>query len=257
MKAGTIRQTFGSRCNVLRVFQCIFLLGLPLTVLTAVAGTGTNGFGPPQSFFAGILPSTNASKRNFPSTPQVQIFTPDLDGDGKPDLAFFLNGGLSVSKAGDTEIIVLMRNSSASSGQVSFDAPVNILRITNTSRIFPSIYPRPLPLYVDLNQDGRAELLLSTSTGAMLWQNQGHVGEISSNTFTSHVIVNVGNGLTQMFASDLDGDGRTDLVFSGTNIVILPNLTSAGGLIAFGAPMAVTNSVGTTGGVLLDVDSDG
>src|SRR2546423_11326207 len=97
---------------------CIFLIIFQLSVWSAETGIGTNGFGAAQSFFAGIPTNISTPPRKFPSASnlQAQISTADIDGDGRPDLAFFLNLGVSGSRTGDIAVIVLMRNSTTPGG---------------------------------------------------------------------------------------------------------------------------------------------
>ncbi|HZY38962.1 MAG TPA: FG-GAP-like repeat-containing protein [Mucilaginibacter sp.] len=164
------------------------------------------------------------------------IYVADIDADGKPDIVC-----LTTSPAA----IIVYRNTSSGSN-LSFDAGV------------------PLPTggaayaYLTINDadgDGLPDIV-STSFGqqsVIVYRNNTTAGKIS---FAPPVYHNVGNASDNAVLTDLNGDGKTEIVSCGTENVSLSitNNASTPGNFNFGATTVLSAG---TGGLLQVADFDG
>jgi len=164
------------------------------------------------------------------------IYVADIDADGKPDIVC-----LTTSPAA----IIVYRNTSSGSN-LSFDTGV------------------PLPTggaayaYLTINDadgDGLPDIV-STSFGqqsVIVYRNNTTAGKIS---FAPPVYHNVGNASDDAVLTDLNGDGKTEIVSCGTENVSLSITTNASTPGNFNFGTTTVLSAGT-GGLLQVADFDG
>jgi len=202
----------------------------PITVtVNGLVGYSKTAFQPTYSGGGSdINPSSFAPPMNLP-TPNGPHHTviADLDGDGKPDLAFVDIYDSRIS---------LFRNISVpgSITETSFEARVD----------FPSFYNNPANdnlwgiTAADLDGDGKLDLLLCDRVSNVVWvyRNISTAGTLDTNSFAAPVAFPT--GILPMYprVADLDGDGRPDIIVGNNTagtISILRNI---------GAPGAITTN---------------
>ena len=140
----------------------------------------------------------------------------DLDGDNKPDI-IVPNFGLNS--------ISIFRNTS-SSGTVAFASKLDIATGRNPAGVSVG----------DLNDDGKPDLVVSCSLSnyIYLFRNTGSAGTVS---FAAANTVDIGSMVDATAISDLDGDGKQDIVVTGNtdSVTIFKNNTAAGGTFSLAA----------------------
>jgi|GEM_PF-835653 len=130
----------------------------------------------------------------------------DLDGDGKPDI--IISNTL-------TNTVNILRNTSVSNS-LSFDKVISL----------PAVSPRSIVLE-DFNGDGKLDICIINGDNLIsIYQNNSQQGSLTLNSFGQRVDVTVGSMLEGIYASDLDGDGRPDLVLTNGNnpLILLQNI---------------------------------
>ena len=178
------------------------------------------------------------------------VLVADFNGDGKPDVAFYVGGSLAVYLGvGDGTFSGpfgisggLWGAPSACSGQpgqpvvadVNGDGKVDLicgsLVLLNTGGLAFSAAPTALAgnavLAADFNRDGHADLLLADASGKLavaLGNGDGTFGP--SLPVSGLLTYNPQNPNQQILVGDFNGDGLIDLVgpsADGTSIVVLP-----------------------------------
>lgn len=131
----------------------------------------------------------------------------DMDGDGNPDLVL----------SEDNSNTVIFLNTSTP-GSIGFSAKP--LKVVNGGGSSLAV--------MDFDGDGKNDVVTSTNSGAvLLFHNTSAKANLS---FESTVVVaSTGYRITMVNASDMDGDGKPDLIFSGSKAVsIMRNTTVAG-----------------------------
>lgn len=173
----------------------------------------------------------------FTNNPGITV-TDDIDGDGRPDLAAI---------SGQNMISVL-RNTSIP-GSPSFAPRVDIS--TGISGSNPFYFA-----FNDMDGDGKADLVAANYSGATLIirRNTGSAGTISFDTGIDFSLPQYGTGVV---LSDLDGDGRPDVISTSTanqGFSVFRN-TSSPGNISFAA--RVDLGIGNGSITVADLDNDG
>jgi hypothetical protein len=119
----------------------------------------------------------------------VQVTVSDFNGDGKPDFAFTLNGGISA-------LYILLGN-----GDGTFQSPL----------ITQGLSPSAIKLVAaDLNADGKPDLVLADEgDGVFVLLGNG------DGTFAAPATYNPGNnGAATVIVEDFNGDGKPDLAIA-------------------------------------------
>ena len=146
----------------------------------------------------------------------------DLDGDGKPDLI--------TANQGDNTISVFRNISSP--GNIAFDTRKDFAVGSNNS--FPSGYPNAVTIG-DLNNDGKPDIVASVGDASIfsIFKNTSTPGSISFATRQDMgQLLNGLNAPVDVLITDLDKDGKGDIVFSNISsdsghVVIFRNTTTA------------------------------
>ncbi len=175
----------------------------------SLSGTITSGsFAPKVDFAAGNHP--------------LGVAVADIDGDGKPDVA--------VANLNDSTISVL-RNISSSGTITSGSLAPPVTFATGSG-------PRSMAI-VDIDGDGKPDLVtnnMNSNTVSVL-RNVSTSGSINAGSFAPKVEFAAGNSQRYMAISDIDGDGKPDLVVTNgpSNTVSVFRNTSTIGNITTGS----------------------
>ncbi|MCM5527352.1 FG-GAP-like repeat-containing protein [Parasegetibacter sp. NRK P23] len=170
----------------------------------------------------------------------------DVDGDGKIDIVS------SVYRPSNTDRISVFRNITSTPGSLNasnFDAPV----VYGTS----GRWARMVRLG-DLDNDGKIDILVSTSGGGgMIFRNTSTPGTPS---FAAAVEPGLGLGEGFIEISDMDGDGKNDIVtrgWGGDVVRVLRNTSSGPGVFSFSAAQSFAVESGVSSFDIGDLDGDG
>ncbi|MDP2886152.1 MAG: FG-GAP-like repeat-containing protein [Ignavibacteria bacterium] len=167
---------------------------------TSTSGSITSGsFAPKVDFTTGAFPCSVAIS--------------DIDGDGKQDLV--------VANYGSNSAVSVFRNTS-SSGSItsgSFAPKVDFATGTNPYSLAIS----------DIDGDGKPDIVTANngSNTVSLFRNTSSSGSITSGSFTAKTDFAVGTGPSGVVLSDVDGDGKPDIIITNQNsntVSILRNM---------------------------------
>ena len=169
---------------------------------TTVPGAATLGFAAPPSFGTGTHP--------------YAFTTADVNGDGKPDLI--------VANEGDAiaNVSVLLNTTAPGAATPSFAARWSFLAGTNPYWVTA----------VDVNGDGKPDLVVANygeSAVSVLLNNTAPGA--STPSFAVQQTFQTGSGPVSVAATDVNGDGKLDLVvadFFDNEISVLLNTTAPG-----------------------------
>ena len=255
-----------------------------ITILRNISAPGSVGAG---SFEAPITVSTGASMSNF--------VIMDMDGDGKPDLVvnrfnvitIFRNlaspGSFSATSFAAGQDIVSSSSSRIAVGDADGDGrndlvytradPYNariLVKRNISSKGFPLSFDTEVEVgrtgnpvidevvMADLTGDGKPEILSLYSVRGVLsiWNNRSTPGSITTSSFTGGFGVSGGGTyLTNFTIGDLNGDGRPDLVLSGSSSGFLSVFIATAN--SFASPVTVSVSPYFPSGLAIgDLDGD-
>ncbi len=197
-----------------------------------------------------ITATSFAAKVDFAtdSTPS-SVAVGDLDGDGKPDIV--------ITSIFPNKISVYRNTSSIGSiGSASLAAQVDF--------IADSISLPTTVAIEDLDGDGKPELVVTNSYGntVSVLKNKSTVGSIDNTSFAASVDFTTGLGPTYVAISDVDGDGKPDLVIADYNantVSILRNttVTDSINLNSFAAKVDFAVGTGPHALAIGDLNGDG
>ncbi len=178
-----------------------------------------------------------AAKVDYPTgVGPVNVVIGDLNGDGKPDVVVANNSSASIS---------IYKNTSVS-GAISFAPKIDYTGGSRTNSIAVG----------DLDGDGKPDLAVANTLfpALLIFKNTSVSGTIS---FNAGLDLFIGN-YTRIAISDLDGDGKPDLVGTdgGSGLSAHRN-TSASGTISFAAVVNFTTGNNNSTVSIGDVDGDG
>ena len=180
----------------------------------------------------------------------------DLDADGKPDLI--------ITRYNLNQLSIFKNVSTVGSiAASSFASPVDFLAGAEPGGVAVG----------DFNGDGKPDIVVADygSNTLSIYKNQTSAGIINSSSFASRVIEATGSNPSSAAVSDIDGDGKSDIIVANNNsatISIFRNATSFtpstnNGLIAYYPFNGNTNDAsgngnnGTANGAVLTADRFG
>ncbi len=131
------------------------------------------------------------------------VYSGDVDGDGKADLAV----------AAEDNTVSIFRNTSTT-GNISFAPKVSFTTATGLQGVSLG----------DLDGDGKADMATAGSKLG-IFRNTGSIGNISFGTRTDY---NVGANATSVNIGDLNGDGKSDVIVASANVTAHLNQSTVG-----------------------------
>jgi hypothetical protein len=217
----------------------------PFTVTTGgLTATSAKAFIVTFSNGGTISSNSYSSKIDFNTDLRPNgIVAVDLDGDGKPDLATPNN----YSIAGQPASVSVLRNTSNASG-INFAAFQNL----NTGPVTYTLASG------DIDGDGKPDLVAHSiaELNISVFRNTSTIGNIS---FAPKVDYSTVGGVHGINITDLDGDGKSDIVAANNlnGLISVYRNTGSPGNISFAPKVDFTTLVGPKSIALGDFDNDG
>ena len=200
-----------------------------VSILRNTSSGGTLSFAPVISFQAGVQVSGLA--------------VGDIDGDGKPDLAVANNQDNTIS---------IFRNVSIA-GWVGF-TPQALLATGNG--------PWSIAM-ADIDGDGRPDLVVPNQfdNTISVFRNTSILGNTNYNPFSAQVTFATGLSPAQLVLTDIDGDGKADVVVVNTDstLSVLRNTATSGSITSgsFAAQVVIPTGNSTFSLAAGDINGDG
>ncbi len=224
----------------------------PITVLNTTSGLAacsTQFFTPtftPNTF--NITSSDLEAKVDFNTgINPYAVAIADLNGDGKPDLVVANYASNSISVFQNTSIIGSITPS-------SFAAKVDFNTALNPSAI----------AIADIDGDGKPDLVVTNynSNTVSVFRNLSNSGNINSSSFDIKVDFTTGTNPSSIAITDLNGDGKPDLVVANYNdntISVLQNTSSIGSIDngSFAGKIDLNSGLLPYSVAIADIDGDG
>jgi len=201
----------------------------PITVLNTVTGLSvsssknfTTSFSPAKG---SILAIDFAAKKNYSisSYPQ-ELELADFDVDGKSDIA--------VSCGNGSGFVSVYRNTGS----------INVINFDNEQKVNLPAYPNKLSVG-DIDGDGKIDIIVPNSFGMdnfiSILRNTSSSGAIS---FATYFNLTLSMAISKVFVSDIDMDGKPDLLFLGSGKISCFRNTSTPGNLSFDSQIDLTTS---------------
>lgn len=183
--------------------------------------------GSPSFSTTGVTVSTG----NYPAF----LANADLDGDGKMDMVTgnYVSNNISVIK-----------NTTSFVGSITFQASVNITAGSGTSS------PQGITL-ADFDNDRKKDIGVcnNANNNISVFKNISTTGVINTSSFASQVNFGLNSGPLDIFSSDINGDGKLDILVSNNgsnNISILRNQIIANEPTVSASNLVFSNSTSTS-----------
>ncbi len=180
----------------------------------------------------------------------IGVSIDDFDGDGKPDL---------LVGSGNSGMISIFKNTSASAGSISFASRMDIMTITHSDHVSIG----------DLDGDGKPDIVFSVFSNQLvsIYRNTSSGGVISFDSdgdysrgfYSSGICYSTGSNPENIAIGDLDDDGKPDITIPnyGSNTVSVFRNTGSSGNISFDAKIDFTTGNNPTRVSIGDLDGDG
>lgn len=201
---------------------------------------GTGGAVSASSFAAGTT-LTGLSTIPGGSPGLGPVVVADVDNDGKPDIAAVTSAG-----SGLQGYLAVFRNTSTS-GSISFASPQFFAYPYYSNQLYMTSG--------DMDGDGRVDFLYTTgSSPGGIWINQ-NLSSPGNVDFAYGVSIGTTVGHSDVKVSDLNGDGKPELIAGAGSFVEIYRNTSTAGSISVASSFTVTTTSGSYFAVA-DLDAD-
>ncbi|TAE79470.1 MAG: hypothetical protein EAY81_11205, partial [Bacteroidetes bacterium] len=159
----------------------------------------------------------------------------------------------------------LAANSAANFNPIYSPAKTNITSTDFAAMV--DFVPNNMPRYVaigDLDGDGKPDMVVAntSSSSISVFRNTSNNGSISASSFATKVDFTTATNPVAVVISDLDGDGKPDLVIANSasnSVSVLRNTSSVGSITvtSFAAKVDFATGLGPSALAVGDLDGDG